>query len=95
MRTGRGAGPHIEPDPVVDLDMRELRRDLLQMRVEPGKAAPALPDVGDLCLRIGKDRAEAPVDLDAVAELPVDLVEANLRHIGPDAEDIGEIVHFR
>jgi hypothetical protein len=78
----------------MNLDMRKPLRDLSQMRVEPLISASVLPGGRDLSRRIAEDGAEPMLYPDGGAEFFFDCIDASLRDIRPDAQDVGEICDF-
>ncbi len=71
--------------------MGETLGDLAHMLPKAGVSAAVLTAFGNPVMRRAKDRNEAVVQLDRRAELSADLVQPNLGHVGPDAQDVGHI----
>jgi hypothetical protein len=76
----------------MDFDMRKLAGGLAQMCIEAGIAAFVLPCRVDLGGGVAEHRAEAVLDAHSVAEFFFDGVDAHLRDVGPDAEDVRKIL---
>ncbi len=92
MHTGRGLGGVARPDLTIDLHMGKLLADLQCMLAKTGKTALLLPAFTDAAVGTTEDRHEVIADLDLMAEVFHQFVEADLRGIGPDTEDIGKVV---
>lgn len=90
VRAGGSARAAAQPHVVMDGDMGKPRRDLLEMLVELLEPASAF----DLPPCIGEHGAVAGDDVDLIAELFRELVQAPLGHVGPDAEHVGIIGNF-
>src|SRR5580704_8373441 len=76
----------------MDFDMRKLAGGLAQMCIEAGIAAFVFPRRVDLGGGVAEHRAEAVLDAHSVAEFFFDGVDAHLRDVGPDAEDVRKIL---
>ncbi len=89
----RRAWGDLGPHPVADLDVVETLRDLPDVSpvaLEPATVGPA---PRESVPGLAEDRAETAIEGDGVALPLQDLVDADLAGVGPDAEDVGEMVN--
>jgi hypothetical protein len=78
----------------MNLDMRKPLRDLPQMRVESLISASVLPGGCNLSRCIAEDGAEPILYPNGGAKFLFDCIDASLRDIRPDAQDVREICDF-
>ena len=74
------------------VEMQELGGGFLQMGVEARIAAFVFPRRCDLCGGVAEHRAKALLDAHRVTEFLFDGVDACLRDVGPDAQDVGKVL---
>ena len=86
--------PRLEPNLRVNLDVGKFAGHLPQMRVEPLVSAFLIPCRIDFLDRIAEDGTEPMLDADRAREFFFDGVDAHLRDIGPDAQDVREMLYF-
>lgn len=90
----RCRGARLQPDVWMNLDMRKPLRRLSQMRIEPVIFSSVIPCRGDLPGRIAEDGAKLVFYINGIAKLFFDGIDASLRSVCPDAQDIREICNL-
>src|SRR3569623_637061 len=91
VRACRGGRLRPDPDLRIGPDVRKSCGDGPDVLVVPGELAAVVPARGDLVAGVAKDRTEPVNHLDVGAESIPDRVHPGLGHIGPYAQDVGEI----
>jgi len=85
-----GQGAAATPDFRMDLDVRELATNFLQVIGKPFIPAAVVPACRHLVAGVRKHGTEAVVDINLCPILPFNFIDARLGDIGSYAEDIGE-----